>query len=166
MGSDYNRGGWWVGARCIAGPTAIGNGKDKRMALLFSRLSFCRTAVLLWLSVSLAGHLLGHPPLVSAAAAFPLPSGATNAAVGQTEPLRLPTEPGEVPKLPEKRQRSILKANFEKMKRDADELVSLAKALQEELNKSNENILSLDMVDKADRIEKLAKKFKGDARSY
>jgi type IV secretory pathway VirB4 component len=80
--------------------------------------------------------------------------------------VRLPPEPGEVPKLPEKRQRSILKANFEKMKRDADELVKLAKALQEELNKSNENILSLDMVDKADRIEKLAKKFKGDARSY
>jgi len=52
------------------------------------------------------------------------------------------------------------------MKRDAGELADLAKALQEELNKSNENILSLDIVDKADKIEKLAKRIKGTARGY
>ena len=59
-----------------------------------------------------------------------------------------------------------MKANFEKMKRDAGELTDLAKALQEELNKSNENILSLDIVDKADKIEKLARKIKGTARGF
>ncbi len=65
-----------------------------------------------------------------------------------------------------KQKRDLLKANFEKMKRDAGELADLAKALQEELNKSNENILSLDIVDKADKIEKLAKKIKGTARGF
>ena len=150
----------------MAGPAAIGKGKDKRMVLFLCKSSFCRIAILIWLFLSLAGHLPGHPRLVSAAAAFPLPSGVTNAADGQTEPVRVLPEPGEVPRVSQKRQRNILKANFEKMKRDADELVKLAKALQEELDKSNENILSLDMVDKADRIEKLARKFKGDARSF
>ena len=52
------------------------------------------------------------------------------------------------------------------MKRDANELADLAKALQEELNKSNENILSWDIIDKADRIGKLAKKIKGSARGF
>ena len=58
-----------------------------------------------------------------------------------------------------------MKANFEKMKRDAGQLADLAKALQEELNKSNENILSLDIIEKADKIEKLAKRIKGSAQS-
>jgi cellobiose phosphorylase len=60
----------------------------------------------------------------------------------------------------------LLKDNFEKMKRDADELADLAKSLQEDLNKSNENVFSLGVVDKADKIEKLAKKIKGTARGY
>lgn len=68
--------------------------------------------------------------------------------------------------LTEKQKRNLLKANFEKMKREARELTDLAKALQDELNKSNENILSLDIVDKADKIEKLARKIKGTARGY
>jgi len=56
------------------------------------------------------------------------------------------------------------KASFENMKRDVDELADLVKALQEELRKANENILSRGIVDKADKIGKLAKKIKGAAR--
>ena len=52
------------------------------------------------------------------------------------------------------------------MKRDADELADLAKSLQEDLNKSNQNVFSLGVVDKADKIEKLAKRIKGTARGY
>jgi hypothetical protein len=63
-----------------------------------------------------------------------------------------------------KRNPAILKANLEKMKRDAGELADLAKALQEELNKSNENLLPLGVVGKAAKIEKLAKKIKETAR--
>ena len=65
-----------------------------------------------------------------------------------------------------KQKRDLLKSNFEKMKRDAKELADLAKALQEQLDKSNENVLSLDIVAKADKIEKLARKIKGTARGF
>lgn len=57
-----------------------------------------------------------------------------------------------------------MKANFEKMKHDATELQNLAKSLQEQIDKSNEHILSLDIVAKAERIEKLARRIKETAR--
>jgi hypothetical protein len=50
------------------------------------------------------------------------------------------------------------------MKRDADELASLAKSLQDDLNKSNEHVLSLQIVEKSDKIEKLARRIKSVAR--
>lgn len=65
-----------------------------------------------------------------------------------------------------KQRREMMKASFEKMKRDAEELASLAKALQEELEKASENVLSLRIVEKAEKIEKLAKRIKGTARGY
>jgi len=39
---------------------------------------------------------------------------------------------------------------------DTDKLLSLTTALKEQVNASNKDILSLDMVKKADQIEKLA----------
>jgi len=65
-----------------------------------------------------------------------------------------------------KQKRDLLKQNFEKMKRDAEELAALAKALQEDLDKSNENLLSLQVVNKAEKIEKLAKRIKSTARGF
>jgi hypothetical protein len=65
-----------------------------------------------------------------------------------------------------KQKRNLLRQNFEKMKQDADELATLAKALQEELAKSNENVLSLQVVGKAEKIEKLAKRIKSTARGF
>ncbi|MGD0922731.1 MAG: hypothetical protein ABSA70_13340, partial [Terriglobia bacterium] len=62
-----------------------------------------------------------------------------------------------------KQKRDLLKQNFEKMKRDAEELAALAKALQEDLDKSNENLLSLQVVNRAEKIEKLAKRIKSTA---
>ena len=140
------------------------------MALLFCKLSFYRTAILLWLSVSLAGQLLGHPPLVSAAAASSSTSGATTAddgaQQGRSIPPLAPPQTGPGPPLSRDQKRNMLKSNFEKMKHDANELTDLAKALQEELNKSDENTLSVDVIDKAKKIGKLAKKIKGSAQSF
>ena len=139
------------------------------MTLLFCKLSFCRTAILLWLFVTLAGRMLGVPRIISATAAPSHPE-ATTQADGPEAPQRSPraqsNEESSQSSLSGKQKRDLLKANFEKMKRDAGELADLAKAMQEELNKSNENILSLDIVDKADKIEKLAKKIKGTARGF
>ncbi|HEY6292092.1 MAG TPA: hypothetical protein VI455_11115 [Terriglobia bacterium] len=82
-------------------------------------------------------------------------------------PTGNPSQPDlNTPPLTPKQQRDLLKSNYEKMKQQADELADLAKSLQDELDKSNQNILSLQVVDKADKIEKLAKKIKDAARGH
>jgi len=51
------------------------------------------------------------------------------------------------------------KANQERqaqLKRDTDDLLKLATELKQYVDKSNENILSMDVIRKADEIEKLA----------
>jgi hypothetical protein len=64
----------------------------------------------------------------------------------------------------DKQKQELLKSNFDKMKRDSADLVSLAKSLQEDIEKSNENVLSLKVVERAEKIEKLAKKIKASAK--
>ena len=139
------------------------------MAILLSKSRFCRTSILLWLFLTFAGQVL-DPPRILSATAVTWPPGATPPAAGQkATQVEVPTLPNEEPQrvpLSEKQRRDIMKANFEKMKHDAKELTDLAKALQDDLAKSNENILSLDIVDKADKIEKLARKIKGNARGF
>jgi hypothetical protein len=46
------------------------------------------------------------------------------------------------------------------LKRDTDKLLKLSVELKEYVDKSNENVLSLDVVRKAEEIEKLAKSVK------
>lgn len=72
--------------------------------------------------------------------------------------------PDDKSPLTPKQQRDMMKSNFEKMKRDADELASLAKSLQQDLDKSNQNVLSLKVLDRAEKIEKLARKIKTEAK--
>jgi len=48
------------------------------------------------------------------------------------------------------------KERWEQLKRDTDSLLKLATELKEYVEKSNENTLSLDVIKKADQIEKLA----------
>lgn len=55
------------------------------------------------------------------------------------------------------------KANLERqaaLKADSDRLLKLAQELKDSVNKSNENILSLEVLKKAEEIEKLAKSVK------
>ncbi len=65
-----------------------------------------------------------------------------------------------------KKNRALAQANFEQAKHDAMQLSGLAQALQLELSQSNGNVLSLDVIDKAAKIEKLAKKIKGTAKGF
>jgi hypothetical protein len=138
------------------------------MPPLFRNSSFGRTAILLWLFVGFAGQSLSGPPPIAAPAASP-PSGKTSASQDAQADSRIrnaqSNEESPIP-LSQKQKKDLLKSNFEKMKHDAGELTDLAKALQDALNKSNENILSLDIVDKADKIEKLARRIKGTARGF
>jgi hypothetical protein len=50
------------------------------------------------------------------------------------------------------------------LKRDTDKLVQLSTELKEYVDKSNENILSVDVVRKAEEIEKLAHSVKTKMR--
>jgi len=128
----------------------------------------CRQALLtstLGLLVLLpSAYRFGQRPLLLA-----LPS----AEIGHQLPVSPPTSqqehlptPGEEPGPPltKKQRQELLKSNFEKMKRDADELAELAKSLQEDLDKSNQNVLSLKVVERAEKIEKLARKIKTAAK--
>ena len=139
------------------------------MKTFLCKSSFCRSAILLCCLATVAGPWLEAPRGVSAAAlASPLqartpPAGPTSSQ--EIQGLQPNMESPTIP-LSDKQKREILKANFDKMKRDAKELVDLAKDLQEQLDKSNENVLSLVIVDKADKIEKLARKIKSTARGY
>jgi hypothetical protein len=78
---------------------------------------------------------------------------------------RLGPNPGLAPDTAEDEQRAKLekdiakKANRERqaqLQRDTDNLLKLANELKQSVDKSNENTLSLDVVKKAEEIEKLA----------
>jgi len=104
------------------------------------------------------------------AAREPWRDGMQNAelAQAQSEPFPSPQNGPEQtnmnpPPLTAKQQREILKAKYEKMKQEASELAVLAKSLQQDLEKSNSDVLSLKVIDKADKIEKLAKRIKSEA---
>lgn len=57
-----------------------------------------------------------------------------------------------------------LKKKYQKMKTDAAEMVKLADELQKSVDKSNSQLLSVHVVETADKIEKLAKQIKGNAK--
>lgn len=117
------------------------------------------------LGISTVGQALPVPARLGSTSA--LPAEPVRAAISPVEqqpepPLGADTSGQITPK----QRREMMKANYEKMKRDAAELASLAKALQEELDKASENVFSLQIVDKAEKIEKLAKRIKNTARGY
>jgi hypothetical protein len=69
-----------------------------------------------------------------------------------------------LPSMTEKQKRDLLKYNFGQMKKEAQELSTLAKSLQDDLEHSNQNVLSIGVISKAEKIEKLAKKIKDSAK--
>jgi hypothetical protein len=56
-----------------------------------------------------------------------------------------------------KRSEAMNKDRAQRIKRDTDKLLQLATELKEYVDKTNENVLSLDVVKKAEEVEKLAK---------
>ena len=70
------------------------------------------------------------------------------------------TSPGNDTSIPSDMRKSMeKKANQQRqaeLKRDTEKLVKLSTELKQYVDKTNENILSLDVIKKADEIEKLA----------
>lgn len=78
----------------------------------------------------------------------------------------LPVEPSLSNPLTMKQKSAILQANFKSTKRDIDKLSKLVQALDQEMKKSNPNVLSVSFVKQTDKIAKLARKIKNEAKSY
>ncbi len=154
----------------MARPLPVHKGKDIEMATLYGKSPFYRTSILLWLSVGLALLLLGAVPMATQTGSTQSPSGGVTRREAAAEIVA--QQQSEIGSGQEHSQESttarqkqyLLKDNLERLRRDAGELADLSKALQEELNKSSENVLSLDVATKADKIQKLAKRIKGNAR--
>lgn len=87
----------------------------------------------------------------------------------QSQPQDLPSDqlpgigPPPPPISPEQRHiehdraKLMNKERFDSLKRDTDKLLELATELKQNVDRANENTLSLDVIKKADEIDKLAK---------
>jgi hypothetical protein len=82
---------------------------------------------------------------------------------GQQERRDEPTVPADVERRMAKER---AKSRYQSIKRDSERLLELATELKQYVDKSGENVLSMDVVKKCDEIEKLSKnvrnKMKGD----
>ncbi len=63
-----------------------------------------------------------------------------------------------------KLQIQLQKKRFEEMKRDSEKLLQLATELKQYVDKTGENILSLEVLRKAEEMEKLARQVKNNMR--
>lgn len=135
------------------------------------RLGNPRRALLIILLATFAG-VAADPPRAAGQSIGDYPGSPTQTQPPQTSPTpqrnRLPsaTPPDVFPKAGEKRKKAILDDNFKKLKEHAQDLAELAKSLQAEIEKSNENVLSLEILKKADEAEKLARKIKSEAKGF
>lgn len=68
--------------------------------------------------------------------------------------------------LSRKQKQEILKDKYKKMKQDATEITKLANELQKSVNSSSSQILSVKIIENAEKIQKLAKKIRDDAKGY
>jgi len=95
-------------------------------------------------------------------------SGVTSSPMQGVAPGQQPgqrdQEPGSDDELRVKMEKDMAKkANQERqaqLKRDTEQLFKLASDLKEEVDKSNENLLSLEVIKKAEEIERLAHSIK------
>lgn len=100
--------------------------------------------VLILMLVMLLPGLTAQQPTIAQASQQPAPPGA-------------PDNGMQIP--PEMQKRMQKKANEQRqadLKRDTEKLVKLSMELKQYVDKTNENVLSLDVIKKAEEIEKLA----------
>lgn len=71
-----------------------------------------------------------------------------------------------VAKMQKEQQKQINKARHEALKKDTNKLLELATELKLYVDKSNENMLSLDVMRKAEQIEKLAHNVREKMKGY
>jgi hypothetical protein len=80
------------------------------------------------------------------------------------EPANQPTE--QEAKMEREQAKRLNKDRQAALQRDTDRLLKLSTELKEYVDKTNENILSLDVIKKAEEIEKLAHSVKEKMKGY
>jgi hypothetical protein len=77
-----------------------------------------------------------------------------------------PAEDSDEARLPngKSRREAILKADYEQNLKDAENLAIRAREVQEELEKSDQNVLSVGLLKQLDEIEKLTRRIRGRMR--
>ncbi len=89
--------------------------------------------------------------------------GPTKTGEAATPPSALNNQPTAITS---KEKEESKKSGADRTKTDAAELSALADQLRDELNKLNVNVLPLDVLAKTQKLEKLAKKIKGEAYEH
>ncbi len=121
---------------------------------------------LAWLVAALVIALGAGPSQLGSGLAVPQDSGTGRHGGRSQAPDVNPSDKNAGTPLTAKQKAAMMKTNFEKTKDDASELADMATGLRDELNKTNINILSVDVIHRAEKIEKLAKKIKEEAKGY
>jgi len=100
---------------------------------------------------------------------FPAPQATTDShsshrglAVADVDPLPVRAD-GQ---LSHEQKLRIMRANFATSKNDAAELAALAKELRAELDKPNTDVLSAEISNRVEKIQKLAKKIREETRGF
>ena len=86
--------------------------------------------------------------------------------VGQFQHQQKEQEPVIPPDIERKMAKERSKARYEDMKRDSQKLLELATELKQYVDKSGENVLSMNVIKKCDEIEKLSKSVRSKMRGY
>jgi len=76
-----------------------------------------------------------------------------------------PKDPTEE-KMERDREKALNKQRQTSLQKDTDRLLQLATELKEYVDKTNEHTLSLEVIKKAEEIEKLARSVKGKMKGY
>ena len=141
-----------IGRSCEFDARGVGQLFRRRGSLLRSTVSAPLLQCVLFCAVGMAQQDTQAPLGVGAPTAHPSPHGE------QQDTMGAHMEHQMADRRNEERQRQLVA--------DTDKLLDLAQALKAEVDKSNKDQLSLDVVKRAEQIEKLAKSVKEKMKGY
>jgi len=149
------------------GPTSVWRGARaaRKRRQRFARLRAAILSAGLLIAVTCLGPTAGPAQPPQSGPGGPIPGGGHASLPSTLDDRRTNRGDNSTPLTPKQLQ-SLMQSNFDKSKRDATELAALAKQLREELDKPDVNPLSLEVTNRIERIQKLAKKIRDQMKCY
>ena len=92
--------------------------------------------------------------------------GCALAVSGQDPMKRGQRQSQEEKDLQAKQQKALIKEDYEKNLEDSRSMVRLSESLRDEIEKSDQNIVSMSAMKKAEEIEKLSKRIRSRLKRY